>query len=387
MRKTKSEMICSEIGEKFFSKDFVYENLQYFNEKNNKVELCDGLFEFGEFYFALQIKERSSEKGGKKEASWMEDIVYGEAVEQIKQTINALQKGSIIVSDLRHSKVELNKNYTIIPIIVFSNKEIVEYKRCVSIEGLTIHIFSLEDYKSMMNIIIHPYDIVEYLSIRREWISKEGKFSSLAIGDNENTVILSTIDNEQDFISFFCDFSYYKDVETRRNSLRLLSIISKYKEHEFVKYKDFNRNYKKILKLLQLIRPELATAFIERFDYGWKNSFDNIFDFSKCIQLQHNGIKTDIVFFSLGTTGFSNKKYYDILRDAKQLQHNSDNILIICFVGCQNSNCQIDWVYYEGKHEHNDAILKMYENLGMFDGNVSRELYEKMCEKWIDHKN
>ena len=57
MRKTKSETICNEIGEKFFSKDFVYENLKYFNEKNNKVELCDGLFEFGEFYFALQIKD------------------------------------------------------------------------------------------------------------------------------------------------------------------------------------------------------------------------------------------------------------------------------------------------------------------------------------------
>lgn len=387
MRKTKSEMICSEIGEKFFSKDFVYENLQYFNEKNNKVELCDGLFEFGEFYFALQIKERSSEKGGKKEASWMEDIVYGEAVEQIKQTINALKKGSIIVSDLRHSKVELNKNYTIIPIIVFSNKEIVKYKRCVSIEGLTIHIFSLEDYKSMMNIIIHPYDIVEYLSIRREWISKEGKFSSLAIGDNENTVISSTIDNEQDFIRFFCCSLYHNDGEARENSLKLLRIIFQYKEHEFVRYKGYNRNYKTILKILQSIHPKLATDFIERFDYGWKNSFDNIFDFSKCIQLQHNGIKTDIVFFSLGTTGFSNKKYYEILRDAKQLQHNADNILIICFVGCENDKCQIDWAYYEGKRDHNDEILKIYEDLGMFDGRVSRQLYEKMCEKWIDHKN
>ena len=387
MRQTKSETICNEIGEKFFSKDFVYENLKYINGKNNKVELCDGLFEFGEFYFALQIKERSIEKGNKAEKIWMEEVVYGKAVNQIQETISALQKGEIVVSDLRHSKVTLNKNYTIIPIIVFVNNEIVEYKRCLSIERLAIHIFSLEDYKSMMNIIIHPYDMVEYLSVRTKWFSSEGKFPLLAIGENENAVILSTIDNEQDFISFFCDFSYYKDIKARKDSLRLLSIISKYKEHEFVKYKGFNRNYKKILKLLQLIRPELATAFIERFDYGWKNSFYNIFDFSKGIQLQHNGIKTDIVFFSLGTTGFSNKKYYEILRDAKQLQHNSDNILIICFVGCQNSNCQIDWVYYEGKHEHNDAILKMYENLGMFKGQVSRELYEKMCEKWIDHKN
>lgn len=37
MRKTQSEIICNEIGSKFFSKDFVYENLKYFNEKITKL--------------------------------------------------------------------------------------------------------------------------------------------------------------------------------------------------------------------------------------------------------------------------------------------------------------------------------------------------------------
>ena len=41
MQRTTSETICNEIGAKFFSKDFVYENLKYFDETNNKVELCD----------------------------------------------------------------------------------------------------------------------------------------------------------------------------------------------------------------------------------------------------------------------------------------------------------------------------------------------------------
>ena len=40
---TNSERICNEIGSKFFCKDFVYEDLKYYNETNNKVELCDGL--------------------------------------------------------------------------------------------------------------------------------------------------------------------------------------------------------------------------------------------------------------------------------------------------------------------------------------------------------
>lgn len=55
---TESERICNKIGEKFFSKDYVYENLKYINDANNKVELCDALFESSNMYLAIQIKER-----------------------------------------------------------------------------------------------------------------------------------------------------------------------------------------------------------------------------------------------------------------------------------------------------------------------------------------
>lgn len=56
---TESERICNKIGEKFFSKDNVYENLKYINDENNKVELCDALFESSDMYLAIQIKERN----------------------------------------------------------------------------------------------------------------------------------------------------------------------------------------------------------------------------------------------------------------------------------------------------------------------------------------
>ena len=100
----------------------------------------------------------------------------------------------------------------------------------------------------MLNIIIHPYDIIEYLSLRDKWLLGAKGLPTFAIGDSENTVLLSKIDNEQDFISFFEEFSYYNDMSARNNSLRLLSIISKYKERESIKYKGFDRNYKKIIK-------------------------------------------------------------------------------------------------------------------------------------------
>lgn len=64
---TESERICNKIGEKFFSKDYVYENLKYINDANNKVELCDALFESSNMYLAIQIKERNKNNQGKSD--------------------------------------------------------------------------------------------------------------------------------------------------------------------------------------------------------------------------------------------------------------------------------------------------------------------------------
>lgn len=118
---TKSEQICNEVGAKFFCKDFVYENLKYYNESNKRVELCDALFEYGSIYVPLQIKERSKNKGGKSENSWLDEIVYVEAFEQIKATIEAIRTNNIEVNDLYHQAVKLNKNNLIFPLIVFDN--------------------------------------------------------------------------------------------------------------------------------------------------------------------------------------------------------------------------------------------------------------------------
>ena len=97
---TESEKLCNEIGAKFFCKDYVYQGLKYRDEKNNKLELCDGLFEYSEMYMALQIKERSKETNGKTEESWLSDVVYGVAVNQILNTIKGIKNIEIEVRDL-----------------------------------------------------------------------------------------------------------------------------------------------------------------------------------------------------------------------------------------------------------------------------------------------
>ena len=88
---TNSERICNEVGQRFFCKDFVYSNLTYFNSDNNKVELCDGLFEYACTYLILQIKERNKNKRTKSDENWLKDKVYGKAVQQIRATIDVIR--------------------------------------------------------------------------------------------------------------------------------------------------------------------------------------------------------------------------------------------------------------------------------------------------------
>ena len=374
---TRSEQVCNEIGSKFFCKDFVYENLKYFNDYNNKVELCDALFEHGGTYLALQIKERSLSKGGKSTEVWLKDVVYGQAVEQIKSTIDAIKNKRIQVNDLYHQKVDIHNDNIIFPLIVFDNQDVTSYKRSVDYNGTIISVLSLTDYQSMMEVLILPNDIFYYLQERNKWLTNDGGLPHIVFGDNENLSIVAKIKTEKDFANFFKNYTYDGDTTDRDNALKLLAIIGAFREHQIKK----DVQYKTILRLLQFIEPKGATGFMERFDFAWQASCNNKFDYSRAIIDEK---KTSIVFFSLGKSPFIDKRYYEILCDAKQLQHKSDSVLLICFIGDSSNKCQIDWIYYEREYIEAPKILEFYNDVGMFTGGVNREMYDKICNKMLN---
>ena len=376
---TKSEQICNEIGAKFFCKDFVYEHLMYFNDSNFKVELCDALFESGEIYLALQIKERAQQKGAKTNDQWMNEVVYGKAVEQIKNTVNTLKNKKITISDLYHQKVEVHNKNAVFPLIVFDNPEVSEYKRSIIDDGIDISILSIEDYQSMMKVLTLPYDIFYYLHERKNWLTESKGLPNIVLGDNEHVSIVAKIQTEQDFASFFKLYIYDGNSQKMHEALRLWALINSYRDNLIKTVSQ----YKIILRILQDIRPDDAISFMERFDYAWKTACYNKFDYSKAIQIAIDGKKTSIVFFSLGWLPFANKRYYKILCDAKQLQHSADAILLICFVGDDKNTCQIDWVYYEKRYKEAPDALNYYENIGLFRG-FDRNAYEILCKKMLN---
>ena len=374
---TQSERICNEIGSKFFCKDFVYENLKYYNDKNNKVELCDGLFEYCGTYIALQIKERDKSKSTKTDEEWLNEVVYGVAVSQIINTINGIKTNKISVNDLYHQPVMLKNDYLIYSVIIFDNKNITEYKKVVEHDNIKINIFSLEDYATMMETLIHPYDIISYLYNRLQT-----SIPNILIGENSSSIIISSISSEQDFAQNFSELIYYNNPKLKEASLQMLALIGKYKTN-LIKN---NPNYKKILEILQMIKPEDSLNFMDRFWFAWKNACNNKFDSSKNIMLQsiNDNKRIGITFFSIGTEKFKESRYYEILCDAKQLQNKLDIVLLIVFIGSQNKSCQIDWFYSEKEYTEDEKALQFYRNIGMFNGKVDKEIYEHMADKFLN---
>lgn len=377
---TKSEQICNEIGAKFFSKDFVYENLKYYNNRNNKVELCDALFEYASIYVPIQIKERSKSKGNKTEESWLNEIIYGDAFNQIKVTVDAIRSNNIEVNDLYHQKVQLCQNNLIFPMIVFDNPDIQNYKRVIIDGNLKINVFKLDDYESMMQAIIHPYDIIYYLQERINWI-QDHNLPNIIIGDGVHSTIIAKIKTEEDFALFFKQYIYEGQIDKQKAALRHLGLICTFRDRLIKKVP----NYKTILNILELIQPRIADEFMARFDYAWKCACEDKFDFTKTIQVQFNDKKTDIVFFAVGRKELTHKEYYQVLADAKQLKHQADAILIFAFIGEGENECHNDWLYMEKEYEPADDALKFYESIGMFDGTMDYEIYEQMCKKFFNN--
>lgn len=368
---TESEKICNDIGAKFFCKDFVYQNLKYRDSKNNKIELCDGLFEYCKSYVALQVKERSKDTYGKSEESWLEDVVYDTAVKQILKTIDGIKNNKIIVRDMYQQKVELHKEYSVYPVIIFDNKKIDEYKMIVEINDQKINVFKLDDYEQMMNVLIHPFDILNYLQERTRML--KSSLPNFVFGENGDLSIFAHINSEKDFSAFFLNYVYEGDINKQNAALKLLNIIDKFRKTQ----SKVNNNYKKLLHILQMIEPKCAEAFMERFDYAMNKARENKFDITKTIQLIYENKKSEITFCSVGNQPIK-KSCYEVICYAKQLQHSSDIVILIAFT-CNNEDILIDWFYYDKDIIPDEKIKAMFDNLGMYNGTIDKNTFVKLC--------
>lgn len=195
-----SELNCTNALLEYFFKEFVYRDLYVYVGKQKK-ELCDGLVEFQDAYVIFQIKE----KCGSTVNDWLQRKVYKKAVSQIKDTIAMLRnENEIKVESYTGEKVVLDSQKKIFSVIIFDSED-TDYKQVHTSSqnnDLRINVFSMCDFKKVLERIAIPYDIVLYLEMRSAFF--ESKFPNYFFNEvDENLTTVAKIKDEAGMIDYF----------------------------------------------------------------------------------------------------------------------------------------------------------------------------------------
>lgn len=239
---THSEEITSEISKKFFLSQYIYTDL-YVKEGTNEKEFCDCLLEFSNAYICIQIKEKDCSSTLSLE-QWFEKKVLKNATKQIRDTIAFLKDENNIIFS-KEEEFCVNRTKVLVPVLVFLNSDIESYPRikCSRHIETPINIFSYEDFKIMLETVVLPYDIINYLVYRTAFNETDRK--KLIIDNvDDNMTLLAHPRDEQDYAQMFLartHFSQLKLHDIHESEIELYNTIvstlnesNNFKRDEFI---------------------------------------------------------------------------------------------------------------------------------------------------------
>ena len=191
---TKSEIKTEIKSKRVFLPEFVQYSIKYKGIKGED-ELCDCLLEFQNTYFAIEVKERNENCKGKNSGNWYKNKIEKNAVDRIVKFYRLYkQSDKLSFYDENGNTVTIDSKNETIPIIVFDNPEIKEYKRIVYCSRINryINVFSMEDFNEAFDTLLIPYEIRQYLLFRESLLCKNDVDlkSHLIIGDYGDKTIL-----------------------------------------------------------------------------------------------------------------------------------------------------------------------------------------------------
>ena len=162
---TNSEKLTSIIAEKFFLPQYIYTDI-FVKDNDGEKEFCDCILEFESVYVVIQIKERGK-KPTSSDEQWFEKKVVKNAKKQLKDTL-AFYKNTENVVFSKSSEFIIDRDKTLIPLIVFMNANLSNYERVIRSKSIgdVINIFSYNDFETMLQTVVLPYDIICYLQYR-----------------------------------------------------------------------------------------------------------------------------------------------------------------------------------------------------------------------------
>lgn len=208
---TKSEFQTEIITKEYFLPEYTYPSIKLKDNNKNEFELCDCLIDIGSLYVTIQIKERE-QTATSDDQKWFEKKVLKNAKKQLFDSFNYIKNSNNYKFYSNDKQIIIDSNKEIMPIIVFDNENLTEYKKIIYSSKLNKHIniFSLSDFKTMLNTVIIPYDILKYCEYRLQ-LFYNGPLKRLLIDHIDNfATIIGKPQSEADLSEFYIARTYYQ---------------------------------------------------------------------------------------------------------------------------------------------------------------------------------
>ncbi len=366
---TDSELQCTNILIDYFFKEFVYRDLYVYAGKQ-KQELCDGLVEFQDAYVIFQIKE----KNGSTAQDWLQKKVYKKAVSQIKDTISKIRNGNIIeVESYTGEKVILDIQKQIYPVIIFDSDD-SEYKQIHTSSknnDLRINVFSMDDFRMVLERIAIPHDIVSYIEIRSTFF--ESTFPDLFINEiGEGLTTLAKIENEDGMIDYFIALvngNKYID----QNAIEGFQFVIKSFQERLLDGELYNKEeYKQTLKYLLKSNRNTVHDFMLR----WQICVEHCMKKEETINhfLIDTGNKVGYLYLT-EIPLVEKREFIEFILRVFKYKFALETVIGAVFNMINEVEYTVEWVLLSFENEHNEQYEKILEEEKLWSNIKQLRLY------------
>ncbi|PYT57680.1 MAG: hypothetical protein DMG35_19840 [Acidobacteria bacterium] len=182
------EGALGKLNESYFFREFTFSTNTFRPDKRTELELADAVVWLDDFLVVIQVKERYAAFGATStdEENWFQSEVLGKAVTQIGNTLRYLRTyDSIELENNQGHALNLAdaKDKRTHKLVIYHPNENLP-DRCVSQkfhENATtgvIHIIHSADYLGILETLITPAEVEQYLSFREVLIKRWGNVVS-----------------------------------------------------------------------------------------------------------------------------------------------------------------------------------------------------------------
>ena len=268
-------------NENFFFREFTYSSNKFKPDNKNEYELADSVVWLDEFLIVGQVKERFPSFGAtiEDEENWFRSEVLGKAAKQVADTVRYLKTYSSITLTNRQGH-EFNlanaRDKKIHKLIIYKSKN-TEPTRFTSQKFIdvpstgVVHISADQDYLGILQTLVTPSEVQEYLAFREVLITRWPDNVSLVPEQALVGQFLRNILEERPSLKFI---SYVESLERTAKDTDewdIARIIHVFPERRTTPSKTPTDYYRILKELATLTRTDMR-LFKERFKKSMEDS-------------------------------------------------------------------------------------------------------------------